>query len=396
MAIQKLTGFDPDKDLNLVEEEFWADEVTEKASSHVDLSPGQLVWKYKTSGPIVGGMCYVVDPNGNRRLYFGTTERKLIALDVEEDLSDVHLVWEESVAGEVIAAPLFKDHVIYVTTKNGWIFALDSGLYGKKTTPGKAINETPKVLWEKKLMKGINTQPALSSNMLLVTSWDDHLYAFEAFYNNPESYQIGKELWSYRAEGINSSPNLYEGTVYIGDDEGNVHAVNYGGKSAESFWQVPVGAGVWSKPWVDDTHVFVTTLGSQIVCIDPSQGKVAWKFRLGSKSYANPIAMPIEGGRTACVAGADDGILYAVVQSGGSVQPVWKVRTKGKIRAEAILYRGKILVGSGDNNFYCIEASSGTILWRFSTDGNIFGKAAVVGDKVIFGSTDGFVYCVQL
>ncbi len=396
MAIKKLSGFDPDHHLNYSEDQFWGDEEGEVVADKNSLQSGQLAWKFRIGGPIQGGVCSIIDANGNRRIYVGTTERILNAVETDPEGFDPKMVWQESLGGDIIAQPLFKDYVIYITTKNGGIFAIDSGLHGKKYTPGKAINETPKIIWDTRLRKGINTQPFLSSNMMLVASWDDHLHAFEASYNNPESFQIGKELWSYRAEGINSSPYLFEGTVYLGDDEGNLHAINYGGKTAEIFWKIPIGGGIWNRPYVDEQYVFTGTLDGYVVCIDSSLGKVVWKYKTGDKIYSNPIAMPIEGGRKAALIGSDDGHIYAIYHTGGSASPLWKIRTKGKVRAEPILHHGKILIGSGDNNFYCIEAASGTILWRYTTDGNIYSKAAIMQDKVLFGSSDGFLYCVKI
>ena len=396
MAIKKLQGFDPDTDLQFTEDEFWQDEEGQTSGRKEELQSGQLAWKFRIGGPILGGIQSIIDPNGNRRIYLGTTERNLHAIETDSDGFDPKMVWQESLNGDIISTPLFKDYVIYLVTKAGGILAIDSGLHGKKYTPGKAINIKPTIIWDTKLRKGINTEPFLSSNMLMVASWDDHLHAYEASYNNPESYQIGKELWSFRAEGINSSPNLFEGTVYIGDDEGTLYAVNYGGKTAETFWKVACGGGIWTRPYVDEQFVFTTTLDGYIVCVDSSQGKVAWKFKTGDKMYSSPLVIPVEGGRKACVAGSDDGILYAVYHTGGSANPLWKIKTKGKVRAEPIIHHGKILVGSGDNNFYCIEAQSGTILWRYTTDGNIYSKAAILGDKVIFGSSDGFLYSVKI
>lgn len=396
MAIKKLSGFDPDIHLQYDEEILWQSEKAEAETPQDKLQSGQLAWKFKTGGSITGGIIFVIDKNGNRRIYFGTTERELIAVETDSQGFDARMVWKESLAGEIISTPLFKDSVIYTATKNGGIFAIDSGLYDKKYTPDKALNETPEIIWEGRLSKGINTQPFLSSNLLLVSSWDDHLHAFEAFYNNPDSYQIGKEKWSFRAEGINSSPNLFEGTVYMGDDEGNLFAINYGGKSPEKFWSSPVGSPIWTRPYVDELNIFISTIDGQVMGVDAGQGKVLWKFKTGDKIYSDPVAFPVEGGRKGVIVGSDDGHIYALVPTTSGVSPLWKIRTKGRVRARPLLSHGKVFIGSGDNNFYCVEAASGTILWRYSTDGNVYSNAAIMGDKVLFGSTDGFLYCVKI
>ena len=392
----KLKGFDPDKHLLFNEADFWEDEETSQDVSKDELQSGQLIWKFKIGDPIRGGITSVIDQNGNRRIYFGTTGRKLYALETDQEGFAPKMVWEKSLGGEIISTPIFKDFVIYITTKSGNIYAIDSGLFGKKHTPGKAINETPKIIWDAKLRKGINTQPMISSNMLLISSWDDHLHAYEAFYNTPDSYQIGKELWVFKAEGINSSPNLFEGTAYIGDDEGKMYAINYGGKSAETFWELQVSGGIWNKPYVDEDRVYLGTLDGYVIAIEAGLGKELWKYKTGDKIYSSPIAIPYEGGRKACIIGSDDGYLYSLVQTGGSVKPIWKIRTKGRVRATPVYHRGKIFIGSGDNNFYCIEASSGTILWRYATNGNVHSKAVVMKDKVLFGSTDGYLYCISI
>ena len=56
---------------------------------------------------------------------------------------------------------------------------------------------------------------------------------------------------------------------------------------------------------------------------------------------------------------------------------------------------GVVYVGSGDNNIYALNASTGTVVWSYTTGGDVASSPAVADDMVFAGSYDGKVYALN-
>ncbi len=72
----------------------------------------------------------------------------------------------------------------------------------------------------------------------------------------------------------------------------------------------------------------------------------------------------------------------------------WSYTTYGAVRAGiAIDHRDRVLFGSDDNMFYCLN-SNGTLAWKFLTYGYVRTIPCIDGEGLIYvGSDDGKVYC---
>ncbi|MFO7827944.1 MAG: PQQ-binding-like beta-propeller repeat protein [Bacteroidales bacterium] len=71
---------------------------------------------------------------------------------------------------------------------------------------------------------------------------------------------------------------------------------------------------------------------------------------------------------------------------------LWKFKTGGEIYASVTYDHNNIYVGSGDQNFYSLNAKTGNLNWKFETDGAIYSTAALKDQFVYFLSYDGFLY----
>jgi len=69
--------------------------------------------------------------------------------------------------------------------------------------------------------------------------------------------------------------------------------------------------------------------------------------------------------------------------------------TGGPIRSTPAVVDGVLYVGSGDGNFYALDAKSGDERWRFRTGGGITSSPAVAAGNAFFSSRDGFLYAVD-
>ena len=70
-------------------------------------------------------------------------------------------------------------------------------------------------------------------------------------------------------------------------------------------------------------------------------------------------------------------------------------KTGAAIRSTPALADGVLYFGSGDGNFYAIDASSGAERWHFNTGGAVNSSPALANKQVYFSSRDGYLYALS-
>jgi glucose dehydrogenase len=65
-------------------------------------------------------------------------------------------------------------------------------------------------------------------------------------------------------------------------------------------------------------------------------------------------------------------------------------------RTQAVVYDGKVFVGTQQGTMYCFDAATGTIAWQYRGAGSIQHSAAGADGKVFFSSLDGHIYAVNI
>jgi outer membrane protein assembly factor BamB len=70
-------------------------------------------------------------------------------------------------------------------------------------------------------------------------------------------------------------------------------------------------------------------------------------------------------------------------------------KTRAAIRSTPALADGVLYFGSGDGNFYAIDASRGTERWHFNTGGAVNSSPAISNKQVYFASRDGYLYALS-
>jgi len=77
-------------------------------------------------------------------------------------------------------------------------------------------------------------------------------------------------------------------------------------------------------------------------------------------------------------------------------QTLWKYTTDGIVDSSPAVVDGKVYVGSWDNNTYCLDALTGSLIWNYTTGGHVAVSSPAVADgKVYVGSYDCNVYCLD-
>jgi outer membrane protein assembly factor BamB len=219
--------------------------------------------------------------------------------------------------------------------------------------------------------------------------------------------------WKYPQEGKGSvvspgDPIVDGGTVYFGDEAGQLHAVD--GADGSEKWVHDYGPhAIVAAPAVADHKLFVASVEG-LRCVACQTGETVWTKEL-PKSFGESSPLLVGD---AVVVGCGDGFVRAFNRKTGN--PVWEADlisdrpadVKGYesqfLRRDDIAARmrsaatdGTILVQPiyDQSRTVALDCRNGQRRWTYSTRGFIPSHPAIAGDFVLFGSHDVYLHCVN-
>jgi len=323
---------------------------------------------------------------------------------------------------EVVYAVLATGKVVALNAKDGrelWGYPKTAetkgGLLGGCSASSNA--DTP--------LDAVYGSPALTDNLVLVASYNHHLYAFD----RSSGSKVGDDFVAGGA--IIGGVVVRDGIAYFGSSDHNVYAVDIA--TRKLVWEKPFTTGhwVWGTPAVDEKRVYVGSMDHYVYAINRQTGEEVWKKRVGgavpgSVTLADGILLV--GGVDKCLyafraedgellwpnpsflghwvwgealardgyiyVGSLDGKVHALRLADGS--PRWEpVALDGAIRAGPAWLDGNLIVGAESGSIYTINAETGDSKVLFKAQGAILSTPAVVGTKIYAGTTAGNVYALD-
>jgi outer membrane protein assembly factor BamB len=259
-----------------------------------------------------------------------------------------------------------------------------------------------------------------AGNLLIAPSCDGVLYALNR--------RTGRPIWEFRGagKGYHSSPAVEGKTVFVGNDDGRVYAIEL--VSGDPLWTVETGAPIWSKPLIAPGLVVFGTLGGHLFAVRRTDGAVLWRTVAGKSVYLSDPSrwrdqvvvgttdgavsgFDLESGRRAwsfrtrgAVAGgpAIEGDLAWFGTRGGLCaamdlrkrRPVWARKLRGGTIYAPALLPSSLLVGTGAGMFYALDKASGEVLWTLHI-GKRAGCPATDGRRAFLPGWDGVLRAVS-
>jgi len=195
-------------------------------------------------------------------------------------------------------------------------------------------------------------------------------------------------LWTVMLDGSSgSSPAVAaDGTLYLGDWHGTLHAVD---PSGQTKWTFTTRREIHSSPAVAaDGTVYIGSRDHRLYAVDP-QGHQRWQFVTGGWVDSSP-AIAADG--TLCF-GSWDKSFYALKPDGSRA---WTFPTEGEIDSSPLIGAdGHIYFGSHDGKIYGLTPS-GTKAWDFATGGPVICSPAIDDHGTLyFSSVDGWFYALN-
>ena len=194
----------------------------------------------------------------------------------------------------------------------------------------------------------------------------------------------GQTRWSSRLGGLVGGGVLVAGdTIYAASSrpEGMVYALE--GRTGHRIWRTRTGAIGAPLALVHGVLVAETQQG-EIVGLDPAQGKVRWRRKLGVARIPGAAA---DSG-TFVVATVDS--LFRVSAVDGKI--VRRATSPGSILSPWIRHGGTLVAGTTDSLVVAIGPDDLRPRWRVSLDAPVLDSPAAHGDTVFAVSRRGTLY----
>ena len=200
-------------------------------------------------------------------------------------------------------------------------------------------------------------------------------------------------LWKVKlAGGIYARAAVRDGVAYVGTTGGAFSAISL--KDGSYVWSIPAGRPVHGEALVTDEYVFFVCDNGFLFKLARGDGKEVWRYDLGDAQSPRVLLHPtiFFWDYRAPKPALADGVLYVGAGDGGfhavdadSGKRIWRIATKGKIRADAVVAGNKVCFGSFDENLYCVKRSDGGEVWKRSI-GEVNSPLTLVDGHVAAGS----------
>lgn len=273
----------------------------------------------------------------------------------KDNVKFLGLKWVADTPGELIysSSPAVVNNVVYIGDSDGTLTAWQAG--------GCGGEECTAPLWQSTYLAQIVDSPAVANGIVYVgsqTNANDASGKLNAFKAKGCGKSVCAPLWQGDAGStsiLESSPTVWNGTVFVGAYGGKLYAFNAQGcgqKLCEPIWTGEMG-GTESTPVVYKGVVYI---------------------------------------------GSDDGHLYAFNAAGcgsATCQPLWTGDTHGPVfDSSPAVSKGVVYIGS--NHALSAFAAAGcgaatcSALWQAIDDNNFFGASpAVANGRVYIGLESG-------
>jgi len=306
---------------------------------------------------------------------------------------DGTLLWTFETGSGIEASPTIgEDGTIYFGAMDGYVYAINKdGTLKWKTKIG-----TPQIkgYGGHSHLSSVTSTPAIDKDgNIYVTSRDQYIFALDSQGSIKWKFQINltPDHWGSALIGpdgtiyINASPpdeNFYEvdETIYIRDNppKGGLYALNPDGTLK---WHYTVDFRMFNSPTMDkDGNIYIAVLTdyykNNLIALNPD-GTVKWDVLLTQPVESSPtvgengviyLGSFDQAGKTAG--------LFAVTEEG----ILWHHEVGGKevLSTPAIAKDGTIHVGSMTSKVFAINPD-GTRKWEFDTGGNTIESSTAIG-----------------
>ncbi|MBK8549607.1 MAG: PQQ-binding-like beta-propeller repeat protein [Ignavibacteria bacterium] len=224
------------------------------------------------------------------------------------------------------------------------------------------IDKMPSLNWKYSSGKPIFSSPVIADGMVFAGGDDNIFRALDL--------ENGISLWEFKSNGrIRSAPLIENDLIYLNGGDGTLYCLNMKGdviwsSSAGYEKQYDFADYHQSSPVIYDKTIFFGLGDGYVYAVDSENGKLKWKYETGGVVHSTPV---IDSGKL--YIGSFDGYVYALNVSDGSL--VWKFKTVGhqyfplgEVQGSPAIYNDLVFIGARDYNVYALDKDKGYCHWN--------------------------------
>ncbi len=250
------------------------------------------------------------------------------------------------------------------------------------------------------------------------------------------SKATGQRVWTYKtvekvepntfAPGFKSSPTVTADAVYLGDEDGVMHAIDR--RKGTKLWTFQTDGEIFSSAAIVNGRVIFGSYDNHLYALKIADGTLAWKYQTDGYVHCAPAI----AGKYTFIAGCDEHLRIIDIDTGKlhadfplqtyliaspavidrhlyvgtyasevvavdwqALKVEWRYKTgdaEFPFHSSAAVTNDLIVVGGRDKQVHAIRRATGERAWTFTTRAKIDSSPAIVGDRVFIGSNDGNLY----
>ena len=259
----------------------------------------------------------------------------------------------------------------------GWAYARSGSGSGRRPVAAGRL------LWAAETGGQVLSGAALANGILYIGSDDGQVHAFDA--------ASGRPAGTFPAAGaVSGGVTVTGGTLLAGSADHQVHAFRVGPGGAD--WAFSTSGAVSCTPTVVNGIVCVGSDDGNVYGIHVGTGKPAWNYRTGGPVRSRPQPGS-EGFSDVVYVGSDDGHLYALRTDG---ELLWRFAVAGPVTAGPVYGPAIVYACDAKGNVFGVPNSGPPKLWEAKLGGAIDGTPASIGEYLYLGSADSAVYAINL
>jgi outer membrane protein assembly factor BamB len=282
------------------------------------------------------------------RLFFANNDGIFFAVDAATGKGD----WHYSSGRCQAESPAVADHLVFATFLNKPpCNASGSSLTGEVVA---FVAETGKIAWRRTIGPS-ETSPLVRDGTVYVGDWNGRVYALDE--------QTGRVEWTFQAGGqVKGGLAAAGNRVYFGAYDAKVYALN--ARTGKLVWTADAqprlghSASFYSTPAVAYDRVYIGGTDDKIYSFGATSGKLRWSYSTGGYVYSSPAVW-----NDVVYAGSYDGTFYALDAATGSVR--WKFKANGPISGSPTIVDGRVYFATLKLRTYALDAANGKLVWSY-------------------------------
>lgn len=214
----------------------------------------------------------------------------------------------------------------------------------------------------------------------------DVLWEFDATKVQENAVLSGSTHPSSGVSSFLGGPVIAEQTVYIGDSNGVLYALDFA--DGKLKWTYQAEAPIESSPGIRDGKIYFGDINGIVYCIEAKSGNESWRFETGGE-----INSSVNFFESGVLIGSQDARLYFLDCMTG--KRIWEFACADQIRATPIIAENNVFVAGCDARLHVVELQTGKAIRAVDLDGPTGVTPAAHGDRLFLATESGTVYAID-